>query len=652
MKQEFFKVLLLILFFIAYSFLFAMTQNMISFDKQTDRIPNIYIGNPDSPTESNQFPINFYYKNSLSQTIYKSEEINATGDICGLIYYARLDGSVTPGKRIKIWLANTEVSSFSSGDSWLPSNIFTLVFDDIVDFSQVGVQEKRFDLNVPFVYSGQNLAVMIQRPMDSNFYTSQNKWLNTNTPQYYNRTIYRASDTINLEPDNAGSGTISTYIPNVSILFIATGTGSIQGFVTSNGVPVNNALISVDNNNISAFSDSTGFYQLNNLPTDSLDITVSCENYYETYIQNIVAVQNDTISLNIEMQAIPNSQVSGRVLSIYNDTPVSDATVVILGEERYETLTASDGSFQFPSIPLSSDYSIHIAKPGFITHSISPLNIDTSNYIIPDITLIYTTFSFLNESFESVIFPPIGWTIVDMDNDTHNWELNSIPSNAFDGGRCAASESNSLHIQSPDNYLITPKMDIEMGWSHVLFYAIASSSSSQFAEEYTLLISTTDNQISSFVPIFTETLNSSEYSERYFNLENYWGQSIYIAFRHHSLNPMDYLLLDKVFIYKDVSNDIVINHNSTRLYNNYPNPFNPETRISFNLNSSQKVSLNIYNIKGEIVKTLLDQYMNMGNHEIVWNGKDADNKPMPSGIYFYQLKTSSFMSTKKMLLLK
>lgn len=651
MKQEIFRLLLLIIFFLTYSFLLATSDQIISDDKSTDRVPFIYIGNPDSPTDSNLFPINFYYKNGLSQTIYRSEELNTICDISSIIYYAHLNGSVTQGKRIKIWLANTDISQFTTGESWLPANIFTLVFDDTLDFSQSGEQEKRFDLNAPFAYNGQNLAVMIQRPMDTNFYSSQNKWKNTNTPQYYNRTIYRASDTYIIEPDNEGSGTISTYIPNLQILFMVNGTGILQGHVTSGNAPLINAHITVDNTSLSAYSDSTGFYQICNLPTDPFNLTITCPAYLDAHYQNILVPENETVTLDIEMQAISTAQVSGRILSIYNDTPIPDATVIILGEERYETLTASDGSFLFPSIPLSSNYSIHVAKPGFITYSHSPFNIDTANYVIPDISLIYTS-TYFEESFESDIFPPIGWTIVDLDNDTHNWELNSIPSYVYEGVRCAASESNSMHIQSPNNYLITPKIEIQLGLCISFNYWIASSSSSQFAEEYSLLVSTTDNQISSFVPIYTEILNSSVYSPRTFNLVNYWGQNVYFAFRHHSLNPMDYLLLDDVWIFREISTDQEIEGLTTHLNNNYPNPFNPETRISFNLNTNQKVSLNIFNIKGEIVKTLLDQEMSIGNHEVVWNGKDNYNNQVSSGIYFYQLKTPSISFTKKMMLIK
>ncbi len=86
---------------------------------------------------------------------------------------------------------------------------------------------------------------------------------------------------------------------------------------------------------------------------------------------------------------------------------------------------------------------------------------------------------------------------------------------------------------------------------------------------------------------------------------------------------------------------------------NYPNPFNPETKIVFDLPESGLVKLEIYNIKGQKVKTLLDCYMNPGRSEILWNSKDDDGKRVSSGVYFYKLDVNGKTEkTKKMLLLK
>ncbi len=92
--------------------------------------------------------------------------------------------------------------------------------------------------------------------------------------------------------------------------------------------------------------------------------------------------------------------------------------------------------------------------------------------------------------------------------------------------------------------------------------------------------------------------------------------------------------------------------NFVQLQDNYPNPFNPETTICYNLAKDQQVTLVIYNIKGQKVKTLVNNHQDAGNHNIVWSARDDNNKSVASGIYFYQLRSEDYVSTNKMILLK
>ena len=122
--------------------------------------------------------------------------------------------------------------------------------------------------------------------------------------------------------------------------------------------------------------------------------------------------------------------------------------------------------------------------------------------------------------------------------------------------------------------------------------------------------------------------------------------------------------------------------NKTSLIANYPNPFNPETTITFTIGSPQSmrrdipnsppsvrgdtggsyssnidnrgvhVRIDIYNIKGQKVKSLIDRNMTAGTHSIVWNGADDYGNEVGSGIYYYQMKTEDYTSTRKMVMLK
>ncbi len=88
------------------------------------------------------------------------------------------------------------------------------------------------------------------------------------------------------------------------------------------------------------------------------------------------------------------------------------------------------------------------------------------------------------------------------------------------------------------------------------------------------------------------------------------------------------------------------------LHQNYPNPFNPVTTISFSLPRTVGVKLAVFNVEGQLVRSLLDRSMGAGVHMVTWDGHDNNRLPVSSGVYFYRLETASFANTRKMLLLR
>jgi hypothetical protein len=89
-----------------------------------------------------------------------------------------------------------------------------------------------------------------------------------------------------------------------------------------------------------------------------------------------------------------------------------------------------------------------------------------------------------------------------------------------------------------------------------------------------------------------------------------------------------------------------------RLFQNYPNPFNPSTKIEFTLERAGKVKLEVYNVLGQCMKTLLDEYLSNGSYEAEWDGTTESGMKVSSGIYFYRLSTDEFSRTRKMMLMK
>ncbi len=84
-----------------------------------------------------------------------------------------------------------------------------------------------------------------------------------------------------------------------------------------------------------------------------------------------------------------------------------------------------------------------------------------------------------------------------------------------------------------------------------------------------------------------------------------------------------------------------------RLAQNYPNPFNASTEIIFDLPFAQSVNLSIYNLLGQLVEVLVDDFKQPGRYSVNWNGADS-----PSGVYFYRLETSDNIQTRKMIMMK
>jgi len=128
-----------------------------------------------------------------------------------------------------------------------------------------------------------------------------------------------------------------------------------------------------------------------------------------------------------------------------------------------------------------------------------------------------------------------------------------------------------------------------------------------------------------------------------------------------SLNPE---LLNVVCSFPDEDNPIAVNTvtasanadmmlpDEFALFQNYPNPFNPSTQISFDIPKSEFITLRIFNLLGQDVKTLASKIMNPGRYTFEWDGKDLLSNDVASGVYFYELRGESFISRKKMLLIR
>ena len=147
---------------------------------------------------------------------------------------------------------------------------------------------------------------------------------------------------------------------------------------------------------------------------------------------------------------------------------------------------------------------------------------------------------------------------------------------------------------------------------------------------------------------------------------NNWEALGFVEGHGNSNSPKEYSFTDRevnssgVYYYRlkqidndgayQFSNQVEVNFeapNRLELNQNYPNPFNPSTTISFNLPESGVVTLRVYNLIGEVIKTLIEGFMEAGIHTFSFNAEGY-----PSGMYLYSLSTNGFTETKKMLFMK
>lgn len=132
------------------------------------------------------------------------------------------------------------------------------------------------------------------------------------------------------------------------------------------------------------------------------------------------------------------------------------------------------------------------------------------------------------------------------------------------------------------------------------------------------------------------------------NTYNYWLQSTDFDGTSQMFGPVTIKISGEEG--HDIDNAIL----RTELYGNYPNPFNPETTISYSVSQAQHARLEVYNMRGQLVKTLINEYITSANTrlDVIWNGLDNNNNKVSSGIYLYKLITDNYSKTNKMILMK
>jgi hypothetical protein len=398
---------------------------------------------------------------------------------------------------------------------------------------------------------------------------------------------------------------------------------------------------------------------------------------YNWQIQGLVVQTRD--GKNIESPILVDSQNTSPMstLSLAQISPQKDRDVVLTGYKVYRdgaqitTINDPDATFFFQNSVANGTY-LYGVSAVYNTGESSPATIQvTVNIALEDAVF---TDSFEEYADFATAFEP--WTLIDQDGSL-SYSISNIefPGNgsafaymifnptqtvpqiieplAYEGNKMAAS----FAAQTPPNndYLITPR--IQLGTNSAIKFYARSHTATYGLERFKVGVSTLPD------PLITSEYNyisgddylqaPANWTEYYFDLSSYDKQQVYITIR---------CISDDAFVFY-VDNFAVHTHTTstedeftpiavTQLAGNYPNPFNPETTISYSMKEAGSVSIDIYNVKGQLVKHLVNGEMTAGKHSIVWNGRDDNNHAVSSGVYFYKMNSGIYSSTKKMIMMK
>jgi hypothetical protein len=383
------------------------------------------------------------------------------------------------------------------------------------------------------------------------------------------------------------------------------------------------------------------------------------DNYSPAIFSNIVEVDMTSL-VSVSIKTVDNTPISGATVRLVNNSGNPDHVYVQVATETGDVV-------DIPNVWLGT-YTMTVTLGNFKPYINDAVVINTNPF---EYAVFLNQIYILNEGFEGTTFPPEGWEIVDRDGDGHNWARTPGSATIQPNSGTAMASSRSWLPGPPEvllnsnNWLITPPIYIAPNVETAKLRYFVRGTTAPYLDHYQILISTfgtytggdqTGPFVGDFEIVFQETVTAA-WVEKEIDLGDFIGGEIHIAFRHYLSYDKEALFIDDVSVLITLPDETHDNEMTTipimtHLNANYPNPFNPTTTISFGLATEGDVSIEIFNIRGQRVKTLVNDHFNAGMHRAVWNGDDNNGRNVSSGIYFYRMKTDNFTETKRMLLMK
>lgn len=350
--------------------------------------------------------------------------------------------------------------------------------------------------------------------------------------------------------------------------------------------------------------------------------------------------------------------LSGTVRGSLPRDPIPNVLVEPLPTTSF-TFTNSAGFYSFDNLA-GGTYSVRFSKRYWDTLTVENVVIETGQPTELSVTMnpMAGAGVLIEEDFESVApgSLPAGWMQVDEDGgSTENvsfpglslWQVyhdEGLP--AHGGARFAGVHFNDDGIPPNNDWLILPQISAS-GAITLMYWA--ASQDPLWLESYAVKVSTTDSLPASFTTTVESVLNApTTWTQHTINLSNYADSPFYVAF-HYNATDRFLLKIDDVLIdyFADADERPSPAPREFAFHGNYPNPFNAETRFSFDLQRPARVRLVLYDVLGRQAAEVGDKMFTAGSHEIAF-----DARGLASGIYIARFSAGDFAQSHKMMLLK
>ncbi|MDD2424173.1 MAG: choice-of-anchor D domain-containing protein [Candidatus Cloacimonetes bacterium] len=668
--------------------------NPILISVQPEGVLSVTIGDGSATA---RMPLDFYYKSSLYQNIYSAAEIGTVGNITSLAIYNQFSTASVPNTPVKIWLGLTAQENLNDG--WISSNEMTLVFDGTMDFPG-GQNTITFPLLAPFAYSGGNLVVMFYRPLDENYYSSSDYFKTQTGDTGRARNMY--SDSTVYDPASPTGGTLTGIFPQTTLILTPMtgapvfavnpdshdfGEVNIGDTRSQNFTIMNAGGGSLGINAISIAGSAS--MELSDLPTLPAALgTGEAAVFTVTYAPTALGEDTAIVTITDDQN---NRHVIGSGLrkSVSRD----EHTVQLTGAGTND-ITIGDGS-QTARIPLDFFYKSSLFETIYTADEMS------------NFEGMITGLKLYNQFFTDITATPLKiWlgstTQTDLSAD---WIPSTELTQVFDGTLDFPSGQNIISITFAQPYMYTGGGNLVMMVNRPLDTDYYSSSdyfktqtvgTNRSREMHSDTVeydhtAPTGGTVSGIFPKTTFMVNpggmgqivgfvtdqddvgiagatvsaeggftTTTDSEGAYSLTVPAG--VYsvtaVAAAYDSLTYENIIVVENEqttlnFIMMPVANeDELVPIIATALGGNYPNPFNPETTIHYNIKDATNVRLNVYNVKGQLVRSLVNANQAAGAYRVVFNGRDDRGNPLSSGIYLYRFTAGKYSSTRKMMLME